>query len=485
MRGRAGPCTLTARMNAFCRLDMLMRRVLICCLLLSLPAGHALAVPVTTPEGTVEVATRGDLIDVVAVLRLTGAEVLFAPAAGSFSAMLGDLEVQFTPGGSLAVAGGRLLNLPGPIRQIGDGVFASLATVAALAEPLGWSLTGTPAALVLGRVSARERLSIGVVRAEGSVMLVVSGTSRRPRVSSSSHAVTLQFTVPIELATALPAAEELQGAELSEDAITLRLAPDQELASTYPLDDPPRFIIRLQKAQPVLPVLQTPEGQVVVLDPGHGGEDLGAQGPGGLAEKDIVLAVARVAAGRLQGMGITARLTRDRDEHMGLEARTAVANRLQAAAFVSIHLNASPARSARGAETYYMSADPSDAQAAQAAARENAGASGDTLQLILWDLAYVANLNTSARLARTIQERLNALQGIRDRGVRQAPFVVLTGATMPAVLVELGFISNPEEATRLQSPKVQEELAGVLAEAIADFVRTPSPDATPGVAELR
>lgn len=441
--------------------------------------GLALAVPVSTPQGSAEVSVRGDLIDVVALLRLTGAEVGFAPAAGSFTATLGDLEVQFTPGGSLAVAGGRLLNLPSPLRQMGEGVYGSFASAAALVGPLGWSLGGTLAAPTMSKTTTRERITLAVVRAEGSVTVVVSGTARRPRVTSAAGQVTLQFTVPIELGAALPPAEELRGAEVGEDSITLRLAPDQEVASTYPLEDPPRFVVRLQKAQPVVPVVQTPQGPVVVLDPGHGGDDLGAQGPNGVAEKDIVLAVARSTVARLQAAGITARLTRERDEHVTLESRTAVANRLQAAAFVSVHLNASPARSARGAETYYMSADPSDAQAAQAAARENVGASADALELILWDLAYVANLNSSARLARSIQDRLNALQGIKDRGVRQAPFVVLTGATMPSALVELGFISNPEEAARLEAADTQEQLASVLAEAIAEFVRTPSPELTP------
>ena len=448
----------------------------LCLVATLLVAAAATAVPVTTPEGSVEVAARGDLLDVLALLRLTGAEVGFAPAAGSFTATLADLEVQFTPGSSLAVAGGRLLDLPGPLRQMGDSVFGSFATAAALVAPLGWSLGGPPAAPVLSKTTARERFILTVVRAESGVMVVVSGTARRPRVSSSASAVTLQFTAPIELGAALPLADELRGAELGEDSITLRLAPDQEMASSYPLEDPPRFVIRLQKAQPVVPMVQQPQGPVIVLDPGHGGEDLGAQSPTGAAEKDIVLAVARGVAARLQVAGITARLTRERDELVGLAERTAVANRLQAAAFVSIHVNASPARSARGAETYYMSADPSDTQAAQSAARENVGASEDALQLILWDLAYVANLNSSARLAHTIQERLNALQGIKDRGVRQAPFVVLTGATMPSALVELGFISNPEEANRLQDATVQDQLASVLAEAIAEFVRTPSLD---------
>lgn len=459
-----------------------MRHALICLLILVMLPTIALGVGVRTPDGTVEVSVQGDLLDVVAVLRLTGAEVHFAPAAGSFIATLGEHELQFTPGGALAVADGRLLSLPGQLRQISGAVYAPLASVAALAAPLGWSLTGSPSAPVLARTTTRERLVVTVVRAEGSVMVVVSGTARRPRVVTGTGSVTLQFTVPVELAAALPAADELRGAEVSDDAITLRLAPDQEVASSYPLEDPPRFVVRLQKAQTVAPVAQQPQGPVVVLDPGHGGDDLGAQSADGAAEKDITLAVARAIAARLQAAGITARLTRERDEHVALEQRTAVANRLQAVAFVSIHVNASPARSARGAETYYMSADASDAQAAQSAARENAGASQDTVQLILWDLAYVANLNSSARLAKLIQERLNALQGIKDRGVRQAPFVVLTGATMPAALVELGFISNPDEAARLQAADTQDQVAAILAEAIGEFVRAPAGEAATPVA---
>jgi len=146
---------------------------------------------------------------------------------------------------------------------------------------------------------------------------------------------------------------------------------------------------------------------------------------------------------------VLARLTREGDDTVSLSDRTALANRLHAVVFLSIHANASLARGAHGAETYYMSVDASDAQAAQAAARENASGPADNVRLILWDLAHVANLNNSARLARGIQERLNALQGIRDRGIRQAPFVVLTGCTMPAALVEVGFLSNAEEAGRL------------------------------------
>jgi len=185
--------------------------------------------------------------------------------------------------------------------------------------------------------------------------------------------------------------------------------------------------------------------------------------------------VARATAARLQAAGVTARLTREGDEAVSLTDRTALANRLQAAVFLSIHVNASPARGAHGAETYYMSVDASDPQAAQAAARENASAAPDTVQLILWDLAHVANLNSSARLARGVQERLDALQGIRNRGIRQAPFVVLTGATMPSALVEVGFLSNPQEASRLLAPDTQEQVAAAVAEAILEYLRSGTP----------
>jgi N-acetylmuramoyl-L-alanine amidase len=287
--------------------------------------------------------------------------------------------------------------------------------------------------------------------------------------------VRLLFPSPVELEGAVVPEGEVLGGELTDNTLVLRLAPGTEVASTYNLDNPPRFVLRLAAAEPVAPLATPSVGPLVVLDPGHGGDDQGAKGPGGELEKDITLAVARATAVRQQAEGVTVRLTRDGDEAVSLTDRTALANRLQATVFLSIHANASPARGAHGAETYYMSVDASDAQAAQAAARENASAPPDTLHLILWDLAHVANLNSSARLARTVQEKLDALQGINDRGIRQAPFVVLTGATMPAALVEVGFLSNPNEAARLLSPDTQGQIAGALADAVVSFLRSPTP----------
>ena len=427
-----------------------------------------------------EVFARADLFDLAELLRLTGAEVGFSAAAGSYTALLDDREVQFTPGGSLAVVDGRLVPLPGPVRVLEDRPVAALTTANALLAPLGWVLRGTPAAPELVPLAATPGLDIAFVRGPTGTLVVARGSSQRPRMEPAPGALRLTYGAPVRLVGPPVGDGEVLGAETRDATLVLRLAPGVEVASTYPLDDPPRYVVRLAVASPAADLVTGREGPLVVLDPGHGGEDHGARGPGGELEKDIVLTVARLAAARLQGAGVSSRLTREGDESLSLNERTALANRLRADVFISVHANASTARNARGAETYFMSADASDALAAQTAATENLGAAPDTVQMILWDLAHAANLNASSRLARSIQGRLNALEGIRDRGVRQAPFVVLTGATMPAVLVEIGFLSNSAEARRLSSRQAQDAIAAALTEAVLAFLR--SSDGAPGPA---
>jgi len=191
----------------------------------------------------------------------------------------------------------------------------------------------------------------------------------------------------------------------------------------------------------------------------------------------VVLAVARRLATILAGQGHTVRLTRPGDDVRALTDRTSLANRVDAVAFVSLHANASTVAAVQGAETYYMSLDDSstDEHAAATAQLENrSGEDGgrSSLDLILWDLAQAEVLNESAELALAVQGRLNERLGLKDRGVKQAPFVVLTGATMPAILVEIGFLSNPAEAQQLASVDHQQRLAEALALGIDDFVRS-------------
>lgn len=212
------------------------------------------------------------------------------------------------------------------------------------------------------------------------------------------------------------------------------------------------------------------------MDPGHGGEDAGARGSRGLLEKDAVLELARGLAKELESAGLEARLTRDEDAFVPLWDRARIANQAGADLFVSIHLNAARTKQAKGSEVYFLSLGAGDRDAAEIAAQEN-GAEGrrsapdadNVVAGILDDLAQEAFLRDSERLAVSIQDQLNHLGGIKERGVKQAPFVVLRGAAMPAVLVETVFISNPREEAKLKDPAFIRKAAQAITLGIRRF----------------
>lgn len=215
---------------------------------------------------------------------------------------------------------------------------------------------------------------------------------------------------------------------------------------------------------------------VVAIDPGHGGEKDGARSVHGPWEKELVLQIARRLEKQLQASGARVVMTRRGDDSVSLPQRAAIANAAQADLFVSIHLNAAPdGGAARGAETYFLSADATDASASALAARENADRlageperdPADTLSHILDDLEDNANHQESSRLAKAVHEKVAQVAGSSSRGVRQAPFHVLAGARMPAILVELGFLTHPAEARLLATAGRQDALARAIAEGIA------------------
>lgn len=220
---------------------------------------------------------------------------------------------------------------------------------------------------------------------------------------------------------------------------------------------------------------------VVVLDPGHGGEKEGAIGPGGVREKEVALQIARRVAARLKKQGGRVVLTRTGDVSVPLALRAALANAERADLFVSIHLNAMPGAArvrAHGVETYFLSADASDASATAVAARENADRlAGEERDLddpvagILESLGNAEALEESSRLAYAIHERLVSRVRAENRGVKQAPFYVLAGARMAAVLVEVGFLSHRLEGRRLSQASYQEEVAAGIAEGVDSWRR--------------
>lgn len=214
----------------------------------------------------------------------------------------------------------------------------------------------------------------------------------------------------------------------------------------------------------------------VVIDAGHGGEDHGARGPEGLVEKDLVLDLAQRLEARLASQELRVVMTRERDGFVPLEDRTKIANDAGADLFVSIHANASRLEGVHGIETFFASLEATDEAARELAQRENlafgaAAAAGadDPLLAILGDLLATEHLADAQEFARLTQRRIATARASRSRGVKQAPFVVLMGVRMPAVLVEVGFLTNAAEERRLAAGAERDRLADGIAEAVAAF----------------
>ena len=268
---------------------------------------------------------------------------------------------------------------------------------------------------------------------------------------------------------------------------------------SFQVSDPPQLVIDLytkpSAKSPEAPVgggeplkdtkdegsvlLSSQEIKTVIIDPGHGGLETGAKGKFGALEKDITLAVSQKLRAIIE-RSLTFRvvLTRDSDVDKSLEDRAAIANNNRAYLFISIHANSSFRKNARGPETFFLNLNATDEEARRLAYLENNSAKisdvtstdeVDDIQMILWDMAQSAYLNQSSELAESIQKELNRLLSTRNRGIKQAPFKVLTGVACPAVLVEVAFISNPDEERKLISGDFQESLAQAIYRGLMNY----------------
>lgn len=221
----------------------------------------------------------------------------------------------------------------------------------------------------------------------------------------------------------------------------------------------------------------------IVIDPGHGGKDPGAVGyDRNVLEKNVALEVSkRVARKVRKRLGCEVILTRDRDVFLSLEERTAIANTKNADIFISLHANAHRNRRVRGIETYFLNL-ATDNEAILVAARENATSAKNIsdLEAILNDLMKNSKVNESSRLAGYVQRAMvrklkTKYKKVNDKGVKQAPFYVLLGAEMPCILVEIAFISNKAECSRLNTAAYQEAVADAIVVGIQDYIKAISP----------
>ncbi|HXH24448.1 MAG TPA: N-acetylmuramoyl-L-alanine amidase, partial [Vicinamibacterales bacterium] len=256
----------------------------------------------------------------------------------------------------------------------------------------------------------------------------------------------------------------------SENTTRIALEIPSELAAAEPAPAPAR---PAAPAEP--PPLPPPRAafQTVVIDPGHGGDDAGVRAAGGLDEKELTLDVARRLRGLLEArLGLRVLLTRDDDRTLGLDERAAVANNNKADLFVSLHANAALVPSMAGAEVLYLRVDRQDEDGrdgTEPAALPVLGGGFRTVDIVRWDLAQIRHLERSAAFAGMLEEELRRRVPVSPRAVQQAPMRVLAAANMPAALVEMAYLTNPDQARRAASEEFREAVAQAVFEAIVRF----------------
>jgi N-acetylmuramoyl-L-alanine amidase len=231
---------------------------------------------------------------------------------------------------------------------------------------------------------------------------------------------------------------------------------------------------------PLLDLPPTGGLRTIVIDPGHGGDENGARGEKGTLEKNVTLSVARRLKSALEGrLGVRVLLTRDGDQTMPLDQRAAVANNNKADLFISLHANASVRPAITGAEVFYLSlAEYGDE--AQRAARTGAeslpvlGGGSRDIEVIPWEMAQARYIEQSAQFARAVEAALRERITMSKRAIQQAPLRVLSGANMPAVVVEMGFLSNPQQEQQLGGDDYQNAIAQALLDGIVRFRGAPA-----------
>jgi N-acetylmuramoyl-L-alanine amidase len=454
--------------------------------------GREIAVPVVINQS-------GPVFGLSPIVEALGGKMTSDESGESITLRIADKDVVIGPGNAIITVGDSIVSLSQPPSRGEGGLQVPVDFLKkTFGDLLGYAFEWHPetSRLTIARRGNRELgVTLDVVHLQGMTTVVLQ-FPEEPRYQidrSQPGAITVQMLS--DRLTPPPAKEVqdplVQAVAIDPQQVRIQLAAGAQ-AESYVLENPFRLVFDIHPTssvevptQPLERGTRSPGIHTIVIDPGHGGAESGAVGPGGVMEKDLTLEFARELAGKLGRLGVQTLLTRNEDATVPHDARPALANQNKADLFISIHLNSSLGAGAHGTETYFLSPQATEARAARAAAAENAtpAAAGSTatapgagaaaeqqdVDLILWDLAQSHHLSESQRLANLIQGEFNTALQLKDRGVKQAPFRVLKGATMPAVLVELGFISNPEEEKKLQDPAYRDQLLDALVTAIARY----------------
>jgi N-acetylmuramoyl-L-alanine amidase len=417
-------------------------------------------------------------------------------------------QILLGPGTAQVPVDRRIVPISSPARIVTGALYAPIDFFDKILFPLAGAAGGWDSGRKTWTLTAAGpppiSVEVAVVHVAPTTQVVLRLSSAAPASTTASEK-SYQVRFP-ETRLDPPFAERkyddplVSAVRFTADTATIEFREPNSSTRSYPLTSPDRIVIEIGRRatgpgaaaappiEPAGPASAAAAPITIVVDPGHGGTETGAIGPGGLQEKDVTLEIAkRVAAALPRALACRTVLTRDTDLLISLDDRTSIANHEKADLFLSIHANSSRAASAQGSETYYLSLEASDKIAQEVASRENAAPGAPTpgplasnnpdLDFVLWDLAQSAHLKESSELADAIQAELNGVSQTANRGIKQAPFRVLVGATMPAVLVEVAFISNPDGEKKLRSPEFQQAISDAVVRAVARFFAKRLPSA--------
>lgn len=486
---------------------------------ISLPAQQSAAAPYTviTREGRRPLAVRTingqDMFALDDLARQFNLTVREDALAGGLTVAVGSQTIVLSPQQPLASVSGRMISLPAaPVRDGRewyvpvDFVSRALAPISPthidLRKPSRLILVGD---IRMPRIAARVDLLGSITRVTLDVAPATPHT-----VSQDQSRLLLRFDADGLDASDLRSPltnDVLQNIRIADSLQTVAFDLGPKFASYRVADQPGpsgsgRIVIDLMAQEspaqaqtpPPLPTPSTepppllelpPAGglRAIVIDPGHGGEDEGARGAKGTVEKNVTLSVARRLKSAIEArLGVRVLLTREGDQNVGPDQRAALANNNKADLFISLHANASFRPSAAGAEVLYLGLESygAEGQQASAAASETlpvVGGGSRQIDIVPWELAQARYIDKSSAFAHTIDAALRERIPMAPRGIEQAPFRGLIGVNMPAVIVELGFLTNPQQEQLLGSDEFQNTVVQALVDGILKFRSvTPSGD---------
>ena len=319
------------------------------------------------------------------------------------------------------------------------------------------------------------RLTVHIEADALDLLLPTTGEGLIERISGGDAPMTVALVLDSQAGVATGVLTEVDGVT----RVTVDIAGPMPVAGTAgpgtPLSTATAPVAPDVEAAPLLLTAPTARLESIVIDPGHGGDDTGAVSGGGIEEKTITLAIAqRLRAAIEARLGIRVILTRGDDRNVSLDERSAVANNSKADLFLSLHMNAAPAASVAGAEVLSLRLDREGEDARRAAASEAValpvlGGSFRTIDLIQWDLAQARHVDRSAVLAEMLEGRLREHVMMSSQPRQRAPLRVLAGVDMPAALIEMAYLTNPEQAQLALSETFQTSLTQAIYDAVVAF----------------